>query len=85
MEILEYETRLMDRMIQSDPDVTVKEYWETLQSKPWNPSVKVVSTNRRFSNFPRHRPQPMKDPSPFKRPPAIYDNRSRDELLRKYS
>lgn len=72
-------------MIRENPDVTLKEYYEELTNRSWSPAVKVINTNRRVSNFPRQVPNRISDPSPYKRPPAIYDNSGHKRLIEKYS
>ena len=81
MNLLDYKTDLMYQMIQDNADVTIGEFWKELYDEEWCPAVKVVVSNRRFS---RAKKEPMKDPAPFKRVPAIYDNRGHSKIIEEY-
>lgn len=77
---LEEKNELIENMISVNCDVTIADYLRVLYGgEPPNKIVKdepLIKT--RFSRGLR---EPVKDPSPFKRFPAEYDNRGHYQIL----
>ena len=78
MTLLEAEI-MMIKMIDNDPDVTIGEYWKTLNryKTPIMLAKRYYPTVRKVFERP--------DPAPFKRLPAQYDNRGHAQLIEEYS